>query len=383
LGEHANADESMTTPTQHLYIALELSLKTWKLAFSTSNKKNPRLRTVEAGDIPGLFAELAKARKKFKLDEDVAVHSCYEAGRDGFWLHRLLVSRGIDNIIVDPGSIERSAKPKAKTDRLDARMLVAKLIRWHRGEDADSIWSVLRIPSVAAEAKRAESREWKDVGKSRTRLISKIKAIFFSHGIRIGTLNAGLADGLGDFRDPLDEPLPLEIRERLGRLLVRLGLLDSQIKEMRGARLEARRNPSSEQEFRIEKLTRLKAIGEVTAQTLELEFFWRTFNNRREVGAAAGLTGVPYASGDSYKEMGISKCGNARVRTAMIEVAWLWIRYQPGSKLTKWWQARFAGGNKTTRKTGITAVARKLLIALWRYLEEDLLPEGAVLYQKP
>ena len=364
------------TPTPHLYLAIELSLKTWKLSFSTREVRNPRLADVSAGDIEALFGELSKARTKLKLPEDVPVLSCYEAGRDGFWLHRLLESRGVSNVVVDAASIERPARRMAKSDRLDARMLVRKLMNWDAGDE--QVWRVVRIPSPEVEAERALNREWRSLKKDRTRLVSQIRSVLAFQGIQVRTLNAALAAGLEEFRDPLDNPLSTQVQARLGRMLEHLGILDTQLKTLADDRRSARRAPTTDAERKIEKFTRLKAIGDVIAETLVRDFFWREFDNRRQVGAAAGLVGVPYASGEVDRDTGISKAGNGRVRSVMIEAAWLWVRYQPQSELTLWFQQRYGPGSRQSRKVGITALARKLLIALWRYLEDDVVPKGAV-----
>lgn len=366
------------TPTPTLYLAIELSLKTWKLGFSTSHQAKPRILSIPAREMDRLFSEIGKAKQKFNLPQDTPVRSVYEAGRDGFWLHRILEERGIENLVVDPGSIEQSKRKRAKTDGLDVRMLLNRLLRW---EDGDRhVWVVARAPSILSEGERVNAREWKDLQKEKSRNLARVRSVLIRYGIVLDRIHpVKLKENLAELRGPCDTRLPKEEQRALFRLLTRLEGLLEQIKELETERKERLKNPKSDTEHKAARLIEFKGVGEVSAEGLASEFFFRDFRNRRQVGAAAGLTGTPYASGEISRERGISKQGNKRVRTLMVELSWMWLRYQPESALSQWFMDRFGGGTSRQRRIGIVALARKLLIALWKYLERDEIPEGAVL----
>lgn len=374
----ATLETNDTAPSLPLYMVLELSKASWKVGFEYNGKR--RKVAVEGGDLDQLAEELRKTRDKFKLPPDVRVCSCYEAGRDGFWLHRLLISWGIDNLVVDPASIEvnRQAK-RAKTDNLDRDMLLSKLRQYHSGE---TVWSAVRVPDEAAEAGRVLHRELERLQKEHNSLSNRVKGVLFAQGIRVERLNLADWDAqCQGFRRFDDQPLALDLQQELTRSGERLRLLKSQIREL--AQERQRRIKDSSQgcgaQAKVRHLMTLKAIGPVAAWMFIHEFFgWRQFTNGKQVGRLAGLTGTPYASGDSQREQGISKAGNRRVRRMAVEIAWLWLRYQPDSRLSRWFHDRF-GGNQRSRRVGIVALARKLLVALWRYLETGQLPEGAQL----
>lgn len=366
------------TPTPTLYLAIELSLKSWKLGFSTCHQAKPRIVSIPAREIGRLFSEIEKARQKFSLPGDTPVCSVYEAGRDGFWLHRILEGRGIQNLVVDPGSIEQSRRKRAKTDGLDVQMLLNRLLRWQDGDR--QVWAVLRVPSELSEGERVNAREWKDLQKSKSRILARVRSALIRYGIVLDRIHpVKLREALPTLRGPCDTRLPKEEQRALSRLLMQLEQLIEQIKDLEKERKERLEEPESDTERKAAKLIGLKGVGAVSAEGLATEFFFRDFRNRRQVGAAAGLTGTPYASGEISRETGISKQGNKRVRTMMVELAWLWLRYQPESKLSRWYLERFGGGTSRQRRIGIVALARKLLIALWKYLEKDEIPEGAVL----
>ena len=366
------------TPTPTLYLAIELSLKTWKLGFSTSHQAKPRIVSIPAREMGRLFSEIGKAKQKFALPEDAPVRSVYEAGRDGFWIHRILENRGIENLVVDPGSIEQSKRKRAKTDGLDVRMLLNRLLRWEEGDR--HVWAVARAPSAHSEGERVNAREWKDLQKNKSRTLARVRSVLIRYGIVLDRIHPGkLREELPTLRGPCDTRLPKEEQRALCRMLDRLELLMEQIKELEQERKERLENPQSDTEHKAAKLMRFKGVGAVSAEGLAAEFFFRDFRNRRQVGAAAGLTGTPYASGETSRETGISKQGNKRVRTLMVELAWLWLRYQPDSSLSRWYMERFGGGTSRQRRIGIVALARKLLVALWKYLERDEIPGGAVL----
>ena len=362
---------------QKLYMAMELSDKCWKLVFSDGGDKR-RHETMEAGHRMELVEAIRKAKEKFDLSSEAKVVSCYEAGRDGFWLHRYLVTLGVDNQVVDSSSIETNRrKRRAKTDRIDGVKLLTMLMRYWGGERG--LWSVVRVPSVEDEEGRRLHRELASLNKERTRHRNRIRGLLVAQGLRL--------EPKGDFLQRLEAltrwdgaPLPLELKGELEREYQRLRLVEAQGRALENTRKSRLRQADTASVQRVVQLMGLRAIGPNCAWLLVMEFFaWRGFRNRRQLGACAGLTGTPYDSGASKRDQGISKAGNRRVRTMMIEIAWLWLRYQPNSKLSRWFRERFAGGGARMRRVGIVALARRLLVALWRYVEDGMLPEGAEL----
>ena len=372
-------DTIHNTPfSQCLYMALELSHGKWLLGFTIGFGQAPRLRSIVARDRKALAEEIELAKKRFNLAADIQVRSCYEAGRDGFWLHRYLAAQGIDNRVVDSASIEvNRRKRRAKTDRLDVRKLLTMLMRYHNGEQ--KLWSIVHVPSPEEEDQRQLHRELMTLIAERTRHINCIKGLLVSQGVVLAIQT--------DFLCQLEEvqlwdgsKLPVGLHSRLAREYERLQVFKQQIRELEHSRVEAVRTSSSPAVEQVRQLLRLKAIGMNSAWVYVMEFFsWRNFRNRREVGSLAGLTPTPYRSGESAHEQGISKAGNRRIRAMAIEIAWVWLRYQPDSQLSIWYQERFAKGNGRVRRIGIVALARRLLIALWQYLETGVVPAGACL----
>jgi transposase len=372
-------------PAPTLHLALDLGNTTWQLAFAAGLAHAPRLRTVPARDVPALVIEIAAAKRRFGLPADVRVVSCYEAGRDGFWIHRALHAQGIANTVVDAASIEVNRRQRqAKSDRLDARALVRLRIRHTAGERG--VWHVVHVPSVEAEDARHLHRELFALTRQRTRQVTRIKSLLALHGVvlpRPRGVPARMPTLLGwDAR-----PLPAGVAARLTREWTRLRALQRDIRALERERADALAAPEAPADpvrRMVARLRALRGIGDVSAWLYTTEFFgWRQFHNRREVAALAGLTPTTRASGAVAHELGISKAGNALIRALAIELAWSWVRRQPTSALTRWYRARFASGGARQRRIGIVAVARKLLIALWRYLETDQLPEGAVLKRSP
>lgn len=362
-----------------LYLSFELGSTEWKLAFTVGRGEKPRLRTLAAGDMRGVEKEIERARQRWGVPEGGRVVSCYEAGRDGFWLHRFLLSRGVENLVVDSSSIEVNRRSRrAKTDRLDAQKLLTMLIRHDLGEEG-RVFSVVRVPSVEQEAERQLHRDWEALKKERTLHRNRIQSLLVCHGIFLK-----LSSDFGDCLESLTlwdgSAAPAKLRERLKREWERLKLVESQIAELNRQKKEAVAAASSASLQKIQELAKLKGIGLTSAWVFVCEFFgWRQFRNRREVGALAGLVPMPYQSGSSDREQGISKAGNVRLRTMAIEIAWSWLRWQPESQLSLWFRERYGPGQRRSRRAGIVAVARKLLVALWRYLEFGVVPEGAIL----
>jgi transposase len=376
-------------PVPVLYVAFELGATTWKLGSTTGFGQPARERTVPARDLAAITRELAEAKRTAGLPGDAAVVSCYEAGRDGFWLHRYLASVGVANRVVDSSSIEVKRRARrAKTDRLDVQQLLSMLVRVEHGER--KVWSVVRVPSPADEDRRQLHRELGTLTREQTRLTNRIKGLLASQGVVLpvqGDLRAQLAavrlwDGTA-----LGPALTARLeREWAAREAVRARM--RALAADRHAFLTAPADAAARDRAgtippevirQVERLVALRGIGEASAWLLVMELFgWRTFNNRREVGALLGLTATPYQSGESTHEQGISKAGNRRVRALAVQLAWAWLRYQPESALTQWYRTRFAAGGPRPRRVGIVALARKLLIALWRYLAAGEVPVGAV-----
>jgi len=364
--------------TPALFVSFELGESSWKLAFTTGMGQRPRERTISARDRVAVRREIERAKQRFGLATDVPVKSCYEAGREGFWLHRWLVSEGIDNRVVDASSIEVNRRlRRAKTDRMDATRLLLLLVRFFGGER--SVWSVVRVPSAAEEDRRHLHRELLTAKRDRTRVANRIQGMLANHGLRVDWRQS-LTPQFDALRLWDGTPLPAGLRERLTREEERLALLSGQIDALESARRERIRTGNDTATLQVQQLLALQGIGSNSAWLYVMEFFaWRRFRNRREVGALAGLTPTPYQSGESNREQGIAKAGNRHVRAMAIEIAWGWLRFQPDSSLTRWYQERFGHGSSRLRRIGIVALARKLLIALWQYLETGVVPEGAAL----
>jgi len=360
-----------------LYIAFELSDKSWKLGFSDGSRE--RLRGIDADEKESIWEEIERSKEHFGLGDEVRVVSCYEAGRDGFWLHRYLESHGVENLVVDPSSIEvNRRKRRAKTDRLDAKKLLRLLMRYCWGDER--AWRVVRVPGVEEEDERHLHRELQSLKKERTMHSNRIRSFLKLHGIRVDNPRRT------DFEQYLDSvrlwdgsELGSDLKDRLKREHERLEFVQSQIRFLEKERERLVRLQETDSMRRIGQMMALRGIGIESSWLLEKEFFgWRRFRNRKEVGALSGLSPTPYSSGKSRREQGISKEGNCRVRVMMIEISWSWLRNQPDSKLTKWFNERFAEGGKRMRRIGIVAVARKLLIDIWRFVEHGVVPEGAI-----
>lgn len=368
-----------STNDQVLYMALELSKNKWKIAFGRAGRIKIRMVNVDGGCLEELKEEMMKAKERFELPEDCQVVSCYEAGRDGFYIHRYLQSIGVKNIVVDSASIEVNRRARRnKTDRLDAKKLLSMLKRHSEGERG--VWSIVRVPDEQSEDDRMLHREMGRLNKERNGHINRIKGLLFAQGIRTEKVRHLSAKALDDIRLWNGKGLLPGLKSELKRELERLYKIEEQMDFLVKEQLRQIKEASTPQMKMVVQLMLLRGIGRVSAWLLVMEFFgWRKFNNGRELGALAGLTGTPYNSGGVNKEQGISKAGNRWVRAVMIELAWGWVRYQPGSALTQWFDRRFAGGGKRMRKRGIVAVARKLLLDLWKYLDMGVVPEGAEL----
>jgi transposase len=365
------------TTERSLYLAFELSKKKWKLGFSTGLGQAARRRSIDAGDLLALEQEIEVAKRRFQLAADTPVKSCYEAGREGFWLHRYLLEGKVENLVVDSSSIQVDRRAKrAKTDRIDVGKLLNMLIRYYNGEE--KVWSVVHVPSVEAEDKRHLHRQLSTYNVDRTRHICRIKGLLATQGLDL-PIHIDFLDRLEAARMWDGSRLPSGLRARVEREYASLRYVEQHIQQLKAERAELIETSDDPSVDKVRQLMKLWAVGPNSAWLFVMEFFgWRQFRNRREVGGLAGLSPTPYQSGDEWREQGISKAGNCGVRAMAIEIAWCWLRYQPNSELTLWFREKF-GHSKRTRKIGIVALARKLLIALWRYLETGEIPAGACL----
>jgi len=362
-----------------LYLAFELSRKKWKLGFSDGKVPQIRQVTIQAGDLEVCRKEIQKAKQRFGLNESDGVRSCYEAGREGFWLHRALEPMGIHNMVVDASSIEVNRRQRrAKTDRMDVEKLVRQLIRYWRGEH--DVWSVVRVPSPEAEDGRQLHRALEVLKEEKKQHRVRMQSLLFTQGLDV-KVNRKFLSKLEGFRCWNQEPIPAQMRIRIQDEYHRLQLVEVQIREMKrkqAEQVEAEQKNGAMQKVRM--LQQLLGVGMGSSWIFVMELFaWRQFQNRREVAGAVGLTPTPYNSGASAREQGISRAGNWRARKLAIEIAWSWLRFQPNSKLSRWYNQRFAGGGGRMRRIGIVAMARRLVIDLWRYVELGVLPEGAQL----
>ncbi len=355
-----------------LYMSLELGDKKWMLTLS-DGRRGPSRYSVDAGDTAAMADCIRKAKERCGLAAEARVHSCYEAGRDGWWLHRWLLEQGIDNIVVDSASIEvnRHAR-RAKTDRLDGDKLLAMLLRHRAGE---RVWSVLHEPTPEDEDARRTHRELARLAKEQTAHTNRIGSLLVLHNLRPRLIIGGR--DWACWWERHGEQVAPALRAEIERESARLALVRQQVKALEAAR---RQEMADGKQPQVAQLTQLRAIGAKGAWVLVKELFgWRRFANRRELAGCLGLAPTPYASGDSQIEQGISKAGNKRARALLVELAWGWLRLQPDSALSQWFNRRFASAGKRMRRVGIVALARRLAIALWRYLEHGEIPNGASL----
>jgi transposase len=361
-----------------LHLGLELDDKDWKLAFTTGLTQRPRQRRIEPRDTAALLGEIGEAKRRFALGSHVRVVSCYEAGREGFWLHRFLVAHGVENRVVDSSSIEVNRRARrAKADRLDAEKLLRMLVRYEAGET--KVWSVVRVPAPEDEDARHLHRELESLKRDRTRAVNRIKGLLASQGVRL-EVDRELPAKLEQLRLWDGSALRVGLKRRVLGAWEQWVWVGERIRRLEKEREEVLKSSPAAAVEQVRQLLLLRAIGESSAWVFVMEFFaWRQFRNRRQVGGLAGFTPAPYQSGSTEREQGISKAGNRAVRSMAIQIAWAWLRYQPESALSRWYTERFAHGGKRVRKIGIVALARRLLIELWRYLETGAIPEGAVL----
>ena len=386
-----------------LFAALELSLSSWLVVASAPGEDKAGKHGVAACDGPGLLALLDRLRERAerRCGRPVAVVVMQEAGRDGFWVHRLLEAHAVQSLVVDPSSIAVNRRSRrAKTDRIDAEAMLRTLMAWSRGER--QVCAMVRPPSREAEDARRLGREREALLAERIRHANRIKGLLATQGV-FG-FEPTLRDRrtrLAALRMPDGSELPPRLLAEVGRQIDRLELAMQQLAAVEAARdaafaaeratvpaVAAGKRATGGQDVPAglpcdegpgARLLRLKGVGPETASVLAGEAFFRDFRNRREVASYAGLAPSPWQSGGVDHEQGISKAGNARVRRAMGQLAWLWLRNQPDSALSEWYRERVRDGKGRIKRIAITALARKLLVALWRFVTHGLVPTGAVL----
>jgi transposase len=364
-----------------VYVAFELSKAKWKLGVLLPGSQKVSRYTIDGGDLVALSARLAAWRAKAAAaGNPVRIVSCYEAGYDGHWLHRWLTSQGVINYEIDPASIQvnrRARRPK--TDRIDLEQLMRTLLAYLRGEPR--VCSMVRVPSPEDEDRRRASRERKRLSKERSSHTNRITGLLHAQGVRDAMpLKRGFIASLDTVRTGDGRPLPTKLKEEIVREHERLCLVHKQLSELEAkSKAEVRAAVRGSAEAKIKQLTDLKGIGVVSAQTLVHEVFYRAFDNRRQLGSYFGLTNSAYDSGESHRDQGISKAGNRRGRTLAVELAWLWVRHQPGSELSRWFNARVGHIKGRIRRIAIVALARKLMVALWHYVTTGVVPTGAIL----
>lgn len=374
--------DALSACGQHgtLLVAFELGKAKWKLGIVVPGSGKLSQYTVAGGDVAAVSALLAKARVKASrlVGGPVRTVSCYEAGYDGFWLDRWLAGQGVENRVLDPASVEVDRRSRrAKTDRLDLERLMRALMRLESGDRLAC--KVVHVPTTEQEDERRPSRE--RLLKERTGHVNRLKGLLHGQGVRQSWRRSeDFVAWLARLRTGDGQPLPGHLVAELKREQARLTLVEEQIAEIEAQAKAARAAaPAGSPSARINQLLELKSLGPHGSQILVNEVFFRDFENRRQVGSYFGLTGTPYNSGDSRREQGIGKAGNGRARAIAVQLAWLWRRNQPTSALSRWFEERVGQQKGAGKRIAIVALARKLMVALWRFLRDGVVPEGALL----
>jgi transposase len=364
-----------------VHLVFELSKAKWKLGVLLPNSEKLSRYTIDGGDLTKLAARLAVAHEKAaRCGKPVRIMSCYEAGLDGHWLHRWLTARGVISHEVDPSSIEVNRRARrAKTDRIDLEKLMRVFLAYLRGEPR--VCSMVHVPTVEDEDRKRRTRERERLLKERTAHTNRIKGLLFGQGIRdVMPLKPDFIASLNNLGTGDGRTLPPRLKDEITREHERLCLVHKQVLALEAkSRAELRTPAPGSAAAKIMHLIGLKSIGPVGGQELFNEVFYRRFDNRRQLGSYFGLVGTPYDSGESRREQGISKAGNRRARRMAIELAWLWLRHQPGSALSRWFNARVGKLTGRIRRITIVAMARKLMVALWHFVTTGVVPTGAVL----
>jgi transposase len=364
-----------------IFVAIELSQKSWLVTLHSPDRDRISRHKLEGGDHAALLAliEKTRIRAEQKLGAPLRVASCYEAGYDGFWLHRLLLAAGIMNFVFDAASIPVEQRGRrAKTDRIDGELLLRTLMAYLRGEPR--VVRIVKVPSVEQEDARRGSRERERLVKEQTAHTNRIKALLRLQGMAVGyPRRRDWLNWLAKQRDWQGQPVSPHLLAEVTREHARLLLVRQQLAALEQAQATQACPVPQAMVERRDQLQRLKALGPSFATTLTSELFYKDFDNRRQVAAYCGLPPSPWRSGGIDREQGISKAGNPRARLKAIELAWLWLRHQPESELSRWFNTRTANAGKRARRIAIVALARKLMVALWRYLTTGLVPAGATM----
>ena len=376
----SNASTPITGNISTIFIAIELSQKSWLVTMHCPDKDKISRRKLEGGDHAGLLALIDRMRDRAAraLEAAPAVVSCYEAGYDGFWLHRLLLKAGITNYVFDPSSIAVDQRARrVKTDRIDGEKMLRTLMAYLRGEPR--VVRIVQVPTPDQEDARRDTRQRHRLIKEQTAHTNRIKALLRLLGMAVGNpRRRDWLTWLAAQRDWQGQAVPPRMLAEIEHEHARLMLVRKQLDML--AQTPAELTPAAAQMAqRSELLLRLKSLGPAFATTLTHEVFYKDFGNRREVASYFGLAPSPWQSGGTDRDQGISKAGNPRARCAAVELAWLWLRHQPDSALTLDFRRRTLNASKRIKRIAIVALARKLVVALWRYLTTGLVPAGAVL----
>jgi transposase len=378
------AETAIHTKLGAIFVSMELSRSSWVITSLTpSCGEKMSKHSVLAGDVTGLFDRFNRLQEKARrrTAQVFPFVVIQEAGLDGFWIHRVLQRKGIESHVVDAASIATSRRRRnPKTDRLDGETLLRALLAYKRGEPR--VCSMVRVPSPEEEDRRRNSRERTALIAERVKLVNRIKGLLFSQGITgFAPLKVDRRARFDDLRTGDGRPLPPHLKAAIGRALDRLELLLKQIKVVEATRdsLVAAASKNADVHAPAARLMQLKGVGPDFAEVLWSEGLFRHFENRRQLASYAGLTPTPWQSGSISREQGVSKAGNPRLRTIMVQLSWFWLLHQPGSALTRWFHERVKLDGGRRRKTAIIALARKLLIALWKFARAGIEVEGAVM----
>ena len=378
----SNVNTPIAAGISTIFVAIELSQKTWLVTMHSPDKDKISRHKVDGGDHAGLLALIDRVRERAAraLGAVPAVVSCYEAGYDGFWLHRLLMAAGIMNYVFDPSSIAVDQRARrVKTDRIDGEKMLRTLMAYLRGEPR--VVRIVQVPTPEQEDARRNTRQRHRLIKEQTAHTNRIKALLRLQGMAVGNpRRRDWLTWLATQRDWQGQAVPPRILAEIKHEHARLMLVRTQLDALAQAPAAAPLTPAAaEMARRSDLLLRLKSLGPAFATTLTQEVFYKDFRNRREVASYFGLAPSPWQSGGTDREQGISKAGNPRARCAAVELSWLWLRHQPDSELSQWFRQRTLNASKRIRRIAIVALARKLMVALWRYLATGLVPTGAAL----
>jgi transposase len=383
--DRAEAPTAIQTNLAAIFVSLELSRSIWLVtSLSPGGGEKMSKHSLQAGDVASLLVRFGELKQKAltRTGKSFPIVAIQEAGLDGFWLHRVLQSEGIESHVVDPASIATSRRRRrAKTDQIDGEALLRALLANKRGEPR--VCAMVKVPTPEEEDRRRLCRERKVLIAERVEHVNRIKGLLFSQGI------FGYEPLRRDRRQRLDElttgdsrPLPTHLKTQISRELDRLELLLDHIKAVeteRDALLAEQQAVAAAPAPAGKMLLDLKGIGAEFAAVLWVEGLFRHFDNRRQLASYAGLAPTPWQSGTVDREQGVSKAGNHRLRTTLIQLAWLWLRHQPQSALALWFKERVNRDGGRRKKTTIVALARKLLVALWKYVTAGVVIEGAMM----